>query len=160
MSAPSCVHALVVCGTDRPFSYSVSTPGKTDENKAAHGCIVYTEVCRTCGSRRSVAQNQRHYEYGAWGPNRAVRLAKAQSLRAEAQAIRETSMAVWASLHRGESTIVLRIDAEGYIFTTDLTALAADVKAATLVAPRVLDAACALRRAHLLAIEAAADVDG
>jgi hypothetical protein len=82
----TCKHTATATGPETGYSNSVATPGRTDENRAAHGCITYTETCSDCGAARRVNQNQLHIEVSAWGPSiaeqRAADAARAGALRA------------------------------------------------------------------------------
>jgi hypothetical protein len=73
MQMSDCKHVPHQIGRDRPYFGSVATPPYTDENPAAAGNISYTEECTVCGAQRRVNQNQSHYEYSAWGPDRKTR---------------------------------------------------------------------------------------
>lgn len=68
-----CQHEIADRKNERGFSGSVAAYPHSDENRAAHGCITYTEVCRNCGAERDVNQNQCHYEYGNYGLSRVDR---------------------------------------------------------------------------------------
>lgn len=62
-----CRHTAVIDGAHLPFRGSVATPNVSHENRAAHGCVTYTQTCSDCNSRRHVNQNGMHFEFGAWG---------------------------------------------------------------------------------------------
>lgn len=49
--------------TTEPRCYA--GPVSRDPNPAAHGWVMYREVCR-CGAERPVNQNQDHLELGSW----------------------------------------------------------------------------------------------
>lgn len=51
-----------------PYGYqaSVAVWGRTDENRAAHGGVTYTELCMDCGCARHVNANGSHHEYSPW----------------------------------------------------------------------------------------------
>ncbi len=79
----ACQHTATTTGRETGYDSSVATPGRTAENRAAHGCITYTETCDACGAERRVNQNQRHIEVSEWGPSLAAqREADARRLRA------------------------------------------------------------------------------
>lgn len=61
-------HIRAAAGPISGYVCSVAVPPYTSENRAAHGCITYDEIC-ACGARRATLQNQTHYEYGTWGPS-------------------------------------------------------------------------------------------
>lgn len=82
-------------GADRAFFSSVARHPYTEENRAAHGCISWTEECDECGARRAVNENQNHIEVSPWGLPRIERDAaekreaeerEAAHLRAQEQA--------------------------------------------------------------------------
>lgn len=76
---PKCsndAHQPKQIGEVHGFSASVAVSPYTEENRAAHGSITYTEECSICGSRRQVNQNGRHFEYGPWGETARDRQAK------------------------------------------------------------------------------------
>ena len=58
-------HEVVTTTTDRPSFGPVYRTPFTEENKAAHGGLCYSEVC-ACGATRKVNQNGRHFEYAPW----------------------------------------------------------------------------------------------
>ena len=63
-----CTHAHTTAGRHYGFSGSVARYPYTDENRAAHGGITYTETCDRCRATRSVNQNGGHSEYSPWRP--------------------------------------------------------------------------------------------
>lgn len=97
-------------GLDRGFFGSVYTPGVTDENPAAYGCIVCTQECDTCGSQRDVAVNGAHDEVSAWGPTRAERLREAQAAIARASHIAGQSRRMRGPDGR---TVTITVDQDG-----------------------------------------------
>lgn len=60
-------------GPDYGFSCSVAVHPYTDENRAAHGNICYSEKCCDCGAVRAVNTNGHHQEFSPWGPTEAER---------------------------------------------------------------------------------------
>lgn len=80
-----CTHIHTTAGRHYGFCGSVAVYPYTDENRAASGCITYTETCRDCGAKRSVNANQRHYEYSPWGPSSAEQEASARRERESAE---------------------------------------------------------------------------
>jgi hypothetical protein len=94
-------------GPDCGFTGSVAVPPYTAENRAAHGCVVTTEVCRVCGAERRVNVNQLHEEYGPWGLCRAARERAARTAQAEADQ---------AAMDRaGIRVVAVRRDAQGCV---------------------------------------------
>lgn len=69
----TCKHTQTVDGTDYGYTGSVAVHPYTDENRAAHGCITFSQTCRVCGAERAVNANQGHREYSPWGPSAAER---------------------------------------------------------------------------------------
>lgn len=68
----ACHHARTREGERYAFTGSVCGP-RGEENRAAHGCVTYTETCVSCGAERGINVNQVHYEYGEWGPSASER---------------------------------------------------------------------------------------
>lgn len=66
-------------GESRPFFASVARHPYTDENRAAHGNIEWTEECCQCGAERMVNENGHHTEVGPWGPSREAREQREQA---------------------------------------------------------------------------------
>lgn len=101
-------------GDDRAFVFPVAVSPYTEENRAAHGGISWTEECDKCGSRRAVNQNQHHIEVGPWGLPRIEREA-AEAREAEARCAQEQADAkfvaarvthLWVDV-RDESRVVV-----------------------------------------------------
>lgn len=61
-----CRHTAVIDGAHLPFRGSVATPHVSEENRAAHGWLTYTQTCSDCRSMRDVNQNGMHFEFSAW----------------------------------------------------------------------------------------------
>lgn len=59
-------HQPVQISPDRGYNGSVAVHPYTDENRAAHGNITYTERCATCGAERRANVNGLHAEYSPW----------------------------------------------------------------------------------------------
>lgn len=108
-----CKHARVSGGEHHGFVGSVAQHPHTEENQAAHGCVSYTEECLECGARRSVNQNQWHYEYGVWGPSREERRARASKVTREARA-RVAGLAPLVFEQSGRRAVV-QLDADGLL---------------------------------------------
>lgn len=109
-SAPKCDHADIFTVPDSERCYSGSVVGRYsehDENRAAHGCIVYTEECRRCGSQRAVNQNGSHFEIGDWGLTAAERKARDE---AERQAKIQKQEAAEDALVAARKVEVLQVD--------------------------------------------------
>lgn len=91
----ACTHEHTTAGVDRGFAGPVVTGDR--ENRAAHGCVTYTETCDRCGAQRQTNQNQCHLERGSWGPSRAEREAeerrRQERLRREREALEDASVA-------------------------------------------------------------------
>lgn len=68
-----CPHLHTRDGNEYGYTGSVAVSPYTEENRAAHGGITYTQTCLACGAERSVNQNQWHVEYSPWGPDAATR---------------------------------------------------------------------------------------
>lgn len=73
----NCAHVTTATGRERCFSGPVYTPPYTEENRAAHGCVAYTETCDGCGAERFWNCNGAHMERSAWGLSAAEREARA-----------------------------------------------------------------------------------
>lgn len=104
-----CPHVPARASTDRCFSGSVSR----DQNRAAHGCITYTEECLLCGARRAVNQNQGHFEQGDWGPTRQQRRTHAREL--ERQARQDITSLLPLVFERAGRRATVRLDMDGLI---------------------------------------------
>lgn len=148
-----CSHARTREGQSHAFAGGVARPPYTDENRAAHGCVTYTEVCLQCGARRSVNQNQLHHEFGVWGPSLEIRRAEAASLAREA---REAigSLAPLVFQRQGRRATV-RLDADGLI---SIDGAAWEEILPALSRSAWLDQAKAARRALAVAQTAQEDV--
>lgn len=66
MPQSKCRHRSKIDGVYRGYTSPVFTPGKTDENRGAHGAVTYTETCDACGMQRRINSNGRHTEFSAW----------------------------------------------------------------------------------------------
>lgn len=126
-------------GDDRTFVFPVAVHPYTDENRAAHGGISWTEECNACGARRAVNQNQAHIEVGPWGLPRiereaaeeqakAKREAEAQRARDEAdtEAVAGRVSHLWVDARDVSLVVVTMRDGERkFISVADLAAAAA-----------------------------------
>lgn len=74
-----CRHTAVIDGNHVPFRGSVATPRVTDEHRAAHGWVTYTQTCSDCKSKRDVNQNGMHFEFSAWRALGAPEIPRASS---------------------------------------------------------------------------------
>lgn len=100
MTRNTCTHEHTTSGRDYAYTGSVAVAPYTNENRAAHGCITYTETCSACGAQRAVNANQCHYEYGTWGPTLAQRQAdERRAAERKAAKQREADLAVVRRLH-------------------------------------------------------------
>lgn len=76
----TCNHSRYTESDAFPFFGTVASSEERTV-RAAHGSIVYVDVCPDCGARRKRAVNQRHEEVGDWGQSRAQRQALADKAR-------------------------------------------------------------------------------
>ena len=69
---PRCKHRKTKDSPERGYTGSVaiysSSRGRwlTEENRAAHGGIAWTETCLDCGATRNINSNGNHVEKGPW----------------------------------------------------------------------------------------------
>lgn len=86
-------HTPIQIGREYCFGGSVAQHPYTDENRAAHGNVTWTEACSICGAERAVNGNQGFREYSPWGPTAAER----ERLEREHQARERTRLAAIAA---------------------------------------------------------------
>ena len=143
-----CPHATYrQVGRDYPFFGPVYSPGRTDENRVAHGNIVGVEECDACGARRYAARNNRQVELSAWGPSAATRAADARLATATAIA----ALAAVPRLVRRDGA-ELWLDCEGWVVGTGTLD---EVRSLYLAAPVDWRALAVLARRAVLAAEGA-----
>lgn len=115
MARITCTHPHTQqIGPDRGYTGSVAVHPYTDENRAAHGNICFTQECCACGSRRSVLVNGRHEELGPWGATLRERQDAAAAARDEARKLlAATGRLTLTSSAKRSATVSL--DGEGFV---------------------------------------------
>lgn len=165
---PTCKHKNTTEGTVYCFSHSVAVHPHTDENRAAHGGVTYTETCDDCGAQRQVNSNCGFEEYSPWSARsnqerlewgwarKAEELAKqvADELKT-AEDVARRELLKWATRRLADATRLRKeYDAETYkgeertrVYQQHVANNLVDYVGAQLQAPDALLSGCALSKA-------------